>query len=33
MADRVAALGGVLDLTDAPHGGVKLTARIAGATR
>jgi signal transduction histidine kinase len=33
MADRVAALGGVFALADAPHGGVELTARIAGATR
>jgi signal transduction histidine kinase len=33
MAARVAALGGVFALTDAPRGGVRLTARIVGAAQ
>ena len=33
MASRVAALGGAFALTDAPRGGVHLTARIAGAAQ
>jgi signal transduction histidine kinase len=33
MADRVVALGGAFALIDAPHGGVHVTARIAGAMR
>jgi signal transduction histidine kinase len=33
MAARVAALGGAFALTDAPRGGVHLTARISGAAQ